>query len=126
MASRNERGELNIKAILFLVVLVYGVFMALKLIPARADDGEMQHKAEEITKFYSTREGAKDEKGLHYLVWHEAERLNLPKAANLKEEDVLAKDEGREWHVSFTYHREIPLILWVKKYDVKIDARGQK
>ncbi len=129
---RGQRGESNLKVIIFLIVVVYVVFVALKIVPAISDDGEMEHKAEELTKFFGAREGDKKADGLQYLIFKEAERLKIascgktPSCPDVKREDIKVTDEGREWHTEFKYHREINLLFWTWKEDKTIDKRGPK
>ena len=116
-----ERGEGGLKILLVLAAIGYGAFVAVKLVPAKADDGSFEHKVEETLKYAETR-NLKTAKDIQYNLGLEAKKLNL----DLKDEQIEVREEGNEWHAIIKYHRLIPLVFWKYEKDIVLDKKAGK
>jgi hypothetical protein len=108
--SRRERGEGKFKAIVYTMVLVIGVYVAIKIVPVYVAEYQLKDKMTEQARFAMvnryTDEQIKD------LLYKVIQDLDIP----AKRDDIKVTQTGRGLNIALTY--TVPIDLKFYKTDM--------
>jgi len=107
---RAQRGEGRLKAILYTVIVVFGVYAAFKLIPPYMAEYQLSDKMQEEARFAVVNRFSEDQ--IREAVFKEAQSLDIP----LTKEDIKVLASASLVKISVDY--TVPVDLMVYKMDL--------
>src|SRR5687767_4637405 len=116
----SERGAGAIKNIILIVLVLYGIYVAVKVVDVKADDAAMAKGVESMIRFAGVNRDKLPD--LEYKLEQEMKKLEIPAT----KEDFKVLDEGKEWHVVLKYKRELKLGPYTYRRDIVIDQTAPK
>ena len=108
--ARSERGEGKFKAILVTVILVFLVYVAVKVVPPYVSEYQLSDKIQETARFASVTRSNEDQ--IRDTIFREIQDLNIPAT----KDDVKVSAVGGK--VSITVDYSVPIDLMVYKFDL--------
>jgi Domain of unknown function (DUF4845) len=105
-----QRGEGRLKAILYTVIVVFGVYAAFKLIPPYMAEYQLSDKMQEEARFAVVNRFSEDQ--IREAVFKEAQSLDIP----LTKEDIKVLASASLVKISVDY--TVPVDLMVYKMDL--------
>lgn len=115
MSFRNERGEGAIKTIIIVAVVLYGVFVGIKMVATKADDKTLEDKTKEMAKYAGVNR--EDANALNYKIMKLANEKNLP----LTKENLLVEEQPASWHIKYSYDNSQKLVFWTWQNKINFD-----
>jgi len=92
-----QRGEGNLKAVMFLVVLGVIGYLLVKIVPHYVNDYQLHDTMVSEARFFAARQIKPD--AVREVVWKEIMDLRIP----AKREDILVSEMGHTAHVEVKY-----------------------
>ncbi len=115
--NRAQRGEGKLKAIVYSLILVVGVYVAIKLVPVYVAEYQLKDKMTEQARFAVvnryTDEQIKD------IIYKVVQDLDIP----AKREDIKVTANGRGLNISLSY--SVPVDLMVYKTDLTFSPSSE-
>ena len=109
-ASRDQRGEGKLKAIVYTLFLVLGVYVAIKIVPVYVAEYQLKDKMNEQARFAVVNRYSEDQ--IRDLIYKVVQDLDIP----AKREDIKVTTTGRGLNISLSY--TVPVDLLVYKTDL--------
>ena len=104
--ARSQRGEGKLKAIVFTVVLVFGVFAAFKLLPPYINEYQLSDKMQEQARFGVVNRYTEEQ--IRDTIFKEAQDLDVP----IKKEDIKVLASSSVVRISLDYRVPIDLLIY--------------
>jgi len=104
--SLSQRGAGRLKAIVWTIILVAGVYTCFKVIPIYVNEYQLQDKMEEVARFATVSRRTDDE--LRDAIWQEIQDLGIP----ARKEDIKIENTGRYAKISLDYSVPLDLIFY--------------
>ena len=106
LKSRSQRGAGKLKAILFTVVLVAGIYAAFKLVPPYVTEYQLQDKIQEIARFGIVNRYSEEQ--IRENVYKVVQDLNVP----VKRDDIKVMISQATCRISLDYSVPVDLLLY--------------
>ena len=106
LGSRSQRGEGTIKAILWTVVLVYGAFVAYKIIPAYVAEYQLADKMAEQARFAVVNHYPEEQ--IRDTIYKSVQELEIP----AKREDIKIVSNAQVVKISLDYTVPVDLLVY--------------
>jgi hypothetical protein len=104
--SRTQRGEGKIKAIIYTMILVVGVYVAVKLVPIYVAEYQLKDKMTEQARFAVVNRYTDDQ--IKDLLFKVVQDLDIP----AKRDDIKVTTTGRGLTIALTYTVPVDLMLY--------------
>jgi len=104
--ARSQRGEGKLKAIVFTVVLVFGVFAAFKVLPPYINEYQLSDKMQEQARFGVVNRYTEEQ--IRDTIFKEAQDLDVP----IKKEDIKVLASPSVVRISLDYRVPIDLLVY--------------
>jgi uncharacterized protein YpmS len=114
--ATSERGEGKFKAILVTVILVFFVYVAVKVVPPYISEYQLSDKIQETARFASVTRS--NEEKIRETIFREIQDLDIPAT---KEDVKVSAVNGK---VSITVDYTVPIDLTVYKFDLHFTPSG--
>jgi hypothetical protein len=114
-----ERGEGRLKAIIYLVVLIVGVFLAFKLVPAYVADYQLKDKMTEQARFAIVNRYTEDQ--IKDNIFRTIQDLDIP----AKREDVKVQNTNHGIAISVTYTVPVDLVFYKTDLNFASTSEGR-
>lgn len=97
-SSRNrERGEGNLKLIIWLVIFVLVGYVLFKIVPPYVNDYQLRDTLQTESRFFAAHQKTAEQ--VRATVWNEVQSLKIP----AQREDITVSDAMRTAHVEVKY-----------------------
>jgi hypothetical protein len=116
-SRRAERGEGNLKALVYLVILIAGVFVAIKLVPAYVAEYQLKDKMSEQARFAIVNHYTEDQ--VKDIIFHTIQDLDIP----AKRDDIKVENTNHGVAISVSY--TVPVDLLVYKTDLNFTPSSE-
>jgi len=103
---RSQRGEGKLKAVVFTVILVAGIFLAYKLVPPYVNEYQLQDKMQELARFGIVNRYSDEQ--IRDNVYKAVQDLNLP----IKREDIKVYISQATCKISLDYSVPVDLLFY--------------
>jgi cell division protein FtsL len=103
---RAERGEGKLKAVIFTVILVLGIYVAFKLVPPYVAEYQLQDKIQEVARFGIVNRYSDDQ--VRENVFKEVQDLGLP----VRREDIKVYISQATCKISVDYTVPVDLMFY--------------
>ncbi len=107
---RAERGEGHGKAILWTLVLIFAVFLAIKLVPAYVAEYQLHDKL--VTEARLATVNRPSDEQLRNIIFQEIQELEIP----ARREDIKIESSSRFVRISVEY--TVPIDLWLYRTEL--------
>jgi hypothetical protein len=105
-ASRSQRGGGTIKALLWTAILIYGAFVAYKIIPAYVAEYQLADKMQEAARFAIVNRYPEDQ--IRSSVFKVVQDLEIP----VKREDIKVVSTNQVVKISLDYFVPVDLLVY--------------
>ena len=109
-SQRSQRGEGKLKAIIYTVILVVGVFVAFRLVPLYVNEYQLQDKMNEQAKFAIVNRYTEDQ--VRDILFKVIQDLDIPATRD----DIKLANTNHGITISVTY--TVPVDFFVYKTDI--------
>ncbi len=109
-SRRSQRGEGKLKAIIYTVILVVGVFVAFRLVPLYVNEYQLQDKMNEQAKFAIVNRYTEDQ--VRDILFKVIQDLDIPATRD----DIKLANTNHGITISVTY--TVPVDFFVYKTDI--------
>lgn len=109
-SQRSQRGEGRLKAIIYTVILVVGVFVAFRLVPLYVNEYQLQDKMNEQAKFAIVNRYSEDQ--VRDILFKVIQDLDIPATRD----DIKLATTNHGITISVTY--TVPVDFFVYKTDI--------
>jgi len=109
-SQRSQRGEGRLKAIIYTVILVVGVFVAFRLVPLYVNEYQLQDKMNEQAKFAIVNHYSEDQ--VRDILFKVIQDLDIPATRD----DIKLANTNHGITISVTY--TVPVDFFVYKTDM--------
>ena len=114
---RAERGEGRLRALVYTVILVVGVFIAVKIVPAYVADYQLKDKMGEQARFAIVNRYSQDQ--IRDNIYKVIQDLDIP----AKRDDVKVQDTNHGLMISVSY--AVPVDFWVYQTDLNFTTSSE-
>jgi len=114
---RSQRGEGKLKAIVYTVVLVIGVYVAIKIVPVFVADYELKDKITEQARFSVVNRYPEEQ--VRDTIFKVIQDLDIP----AKREDIKVENTNHGVQISVTY--TVPVDFMVYKADLTFSPSSE-
>jgi hypothetical protein len=104
--SQRERGEGKIKAIIWTAILIYGAFVAYKIIPAYVAEYQLSDKMQEQARFAVVNHYSEDQ--IRDTIYKEVQELEIP----VKREEIKVVSTQSVVKISLDYTIPVDLLVY--------------
>ena len=104
--ARSQRGEGRLKAIVFTVILAFGVFAAFKLLPPYIAEYQLSDKMQEQARFGVVNRYSEEQ--IRETIFKEAQDLDVP----IKKEEIKVLASPSVVRISLDYRVPIDLLIY--------------
>jgi hypothetical protein len=104
--NRGERGEGNLKAIVYILILIVGVYVAIKVVPIYVAEYQLKDKMNEQARFAVVNRYSEDQ--IRDLIFKVVQDLDIP----AKREDIKVTNTGRGLNINLTYTVPVDLTFY--------------
>ena len=104
--QRSQRGEGRLKAIIYTVILVVGVFMAFKIVPLYVADYQLKDKMAEQARFAVVNRYSDDQ--VRDVIYKTVEDLDIP----AKREDIKVEHTSHGLRISLDYTAPVDFMVY--------------
>jgi cell division protein FtsL len=108
--EHSQRGEGKLKAIIYTVILVVGVFVAFRLVPLYVNEYQLQDKMNEQAKFAVVNRYSEDQ--VRDILYKVIQDLDIP----AKRDDIKLTTTNHGINISVTY--TVPVDFFVYKTEI--------
>ena len=115
--NRNQRGEGKLKAIIYTLILITGVYVAIKIVPVYVAEYQLKDKMTEQARFAVVNRYTEDQ--IRDLIYKVVQDLDIP----AKREDIKVANTGRGLNISLTY--TVPVDLMFYKTDLTFSPSSE-
>jgi hypothetical protein len=115
--NRSERGEGKLKAIVYTLILVIGVYVAIKLVPVYVAEYQLKDKMTEQARFAVVNRYTEEQ--IRDIIFKVVQDLDIP----AKREDIKVANTGRGLTISLSY--TVPVDLMVYKTDLTFSPSSE-
>ena len=115
--SPRERGEGKLKAIIYTLILVAGVYVAFKLVPAYVAEYQLKDKMSEQARFAVVNRYTEDQ--IKDILYKTVQDLDIP----AKRDDIKVTNTGHGLSISVVY--TVPVDLLVYKTDLTFSPSSE-
>jgi hypothetical protein len=112
-----ERGEGKLKAIVYTVVLIIGVYVAIKLVPVYVAEYQLKDKMSEQARFAVVNRYSEDQ--IKDVLYRTVQDLEIP----AKRDDIKVTNTSSGLNISVSY--SVPVDLMVYKTDLTFSPSSQ-
>jgi len=116
-SRRAERGEGRLKALIYFAILIAGVFVAFKLVPAYVADYELRDKMSEQARFAVVNRYTEEQ--IRDNIFRTIQDLDIP----ARREDV--KVQNTNHGIMITVNYTVPVDLMVYKTDLNFSSSSE-
>lgn len=116
-SRRPERGEGRLRALVYTVILVVGVFIAVKIVPAYVADYQLKDKIGEQARFAVVNRYSQDQ--IKDNIFRVIRDLDIP----AQRDDVKVQDTNHGLMISVSY--TVPVDFWVYQTDLKFNTSSE-
>jgi len=116
--NRNQRGEGKLKAIIYTLILITGVYVAIKIVPVYVAEYQLKDKMTEQARFAVVNRYTEDQ--IRDLIYKVVQDLDIP----AKREDIKVANTGRGLNISLTYTVPIDLIFYKTELTFSPSSEG--
>jgi len=116
-SMRSQRGEGKLKAIVYTVVLVIGVYVAIKIVPVFVADYELKDKITEQARFSVVNRYPEEQ--VRDTIFKVIQDLDIP----AKREDIKVENTNHGVQISVTY--TVPVDFMVYKADLTFSPSSE-
>jgi hypothetical protein len=109
-SPRGQRGEGKLKAILYTMILVAGVYLAFKTVPLYVSDYQLKDKMSEQARFAVVNRYSEDQ--IRDIIFKTVQDLDIP----AKREDIKVEHTNHGIRISLNY--TVPVDLMVYQTDL--------
>jgi len=103
---RSQRGDGKLKAIVFTLIFILGIYVAYKLVPPYVSEYQLQDKMEELARFGIVNRYSDEQ--VRENVYKEVQDLNLP----IKREDIKVTVTQATCRISVDYTVPVDLLFY--------------
>ena len=103
---REQRGGTSLKAILYTAILVVGIFVAFKTMPAYVAEYQLSNKMEEQARFAVVNRYSEDQ--IRDIIYKEVQDLDIP----AKREDIKVTATQQVVKISVAYTVPVDLLVY--------------
>ena len=115
--NRNQRGEGKLKAIIYTLILITGVYVAIKIVPIYVAEYQLKDKMTEQARFAVVNRYTEDQ--IKDLIYKVVQDLDIP----AKREDIKVANTSRGLNISLTY--TVPVDLMFYKTDLTFSPSSE-
>lgn len=115
--NKGERGEGKVKAVIVTLILAFGVFAAVKMVPPYMANYQLSDKIQEISRFAVVSNQSEDQ--IRDQVYKTVQDLDIP----IKKEDIKVSSVNRNVSISIDYN--VPIDLKVYQFDMHFTPASQ-
>lgn len=116
-SRRPERGEGRLKALIYTAILIIGVFVAVKTVPAYVADYQLKDKIGEQARFAVVNRYTQDQ--IKDNIFRVIRDLDIP----AQRDDVKVQDTNHGLMISVSY--TVPVDFWVYQTDLKFNTSSE-
>lgn len=116
---KTERGEGRLKALIYLVVLIVGVFVAFKMVPAYVADYQLKDKMSEQARFAIVNRYTEDQ--IKDNIYRVIQDLDIP----AKREDVKVQNTNHGIEISVSYTVPVDLLFYKTDLNFTPSSEGR-
>jgi len=109
-SHRGQRGEGKLKAIIYTMILVAGVYLAFKTVPLYVSDYQLKDKMSEQARFAVVNRYSEDQ--IRDIIFKTVQDLNIP----AKREDIKVEHTNQGLRISLNY--TVPVDFMVYQTDL--------
>lgn len=115
--SRHQSGEGKLKAIIYTLFLIAGIYVAVKLVPVYVAEYQLKDKMNEQARFAVVNRYSDDQ--IKDMLFKVVQDLDIP----AKREDIKVSNTGRGLSISLEY--TVPVDLMVYKTDLTFSPSSE-
>lgn len=115
--NRRQRGEGKLKAIIYTLILVIGVYVAIKIVPVYTAEYQLKDKMTEQARFAVINRYSEEQ--VRDIIFKVVQDLDIP----AKREDIKVTTTGRGLNISLTY--TVPLDLTFYKTELTFSPSSE-
>ncbi len=112
-----ERGEGKLKAIIYTLILIAGVYIAIKLVPVYVAEYQLKDKMSEQARFAVVNRYSEDQ--IKDILYKTVQDLDIP----AKRDDIKVTNTGHGLSISVVY--SVPIDLMVYKTDLNFSPSSE-
>lgn len=105
-SRRHQRGEGKLKAIIYTVILVVGVYMAFKIVPLYVADYQLKDKMSEQARFAVVNRYSEDQ--IRDIIFKTVQDLDIP----AKREDIKVEHTNHGIRISLNYTAPVDFMVY--------------
>jgi len=115
--NSRERGEGKLKAIIYTLILIAGVYIAIKLVPVYVAEYQLKDKMSEQARFAVVNRYSEDQ--IKDILYKTVQDLDIP----AKRDDIKVTNTGHGLSISVVY--SVPIDLMVYKTDLNFSPSSE-
>lgn len=115
--SRHQRGEGKLKAIIYTLFLIAGIYVAVKLVPVYVAEYQLKDKMNEQARFAVVNRYSDDQ--IKDMLYKVVQDLDIP----AKRDDIKVSNTGKGLSISLEY--TVPVDLVVYKTDLTFSPSSE-
>lgn len=115
--NSRERGEGKLKAIVYTLILIAGVYIAIKLVPVYVAEYQLKDKMSEQARFAVVNRYSEDQ--IKDILYKTVQDLDIP----AKRDDIKVTNTGHGLSISVVY--SVPIDLMVYKTDLNFSPSSE-
>jgi len=118
-SSRSQRGEGKLKALVYTAILIFGVFVAFKMVPAYVAEFELKDKLGEQARFAIVNRYSEDQ--IRENIFKTMQDLDIP----ARKEDVKVTNTNHGIEISVNYTVPVDLMLYKTELNFSPSSEGR-
>ncbi len=105
-SHRSQRGEGKLKAVIYTVILVVGVYVAFKIVPLYVADYQLKDKMSEQARFAVVNRYSEDK--VRDIIFKTVQDLDIP----AKREDIKVENTNHGLRISLNYTAPVDFMIY--------------
>jgi hypothetical protein len=118
-SRRSEQGEGRLKALIYLVILIVGVFVAFKVVPAYVAEYQLKDKMTEQAKFAIVNRYTEDQ--IKDNIFHTIQDLDIP----AQRDDVKVQNTNHGLAISVSYTVPVDFLFYKTDLNFTPSSEGR-
>jgi hypothetical protein len=118
-STRSQRGEGKLKALVYTAILIFGVFVAFKMVPAYVAEFELKDKLGEQARFAIVNRYSEDQ--IRENIFKTMQDLDIP----ARKEDVKVTNTNHGIEISVNYTVPVDLMLYKTELNFSPSSEGR-